>query len=149
MPTPFDDIYDLFLVEIKDYKIDYLQAWPTEISNYLQGFLMKAIPDFDNCVQNLEDYNLTNTQFNANLTLTEKSILSNLMVIKWLNKEINDVTQFNLHLNDTDFKHYSEAQNLQQKTSHRDGLREIINQDMTRYGLKNTPWSDWANGNFT
>jgi len=78
--------------------------------------------------------------------LTEKTILADLMLIKWLEKQINNVTQFNLLLNDTDFKRYSEAQNLTSKVAHKNQLREIVNQDMTKYGLKNTKWSDWQNG---
>ena len=70
------------------------------------------------------------------------------MIIKWLDKQINNVTQFNLLLSDTDFRRYSEAQNLTAKVSHRNQLREIVNQNMLKYSLKNTSWTDWANGNY-
>jgi hypothetical protein len=149
--TPFDNIYDLFLVEIQDYNINALSlSSPTNFKIYLQGFLIKAIPDFDNCVQDLQNnYDTTLNQFNLALTLTEQTILANLMTIKWLNKQINNVTQFNLLLNDTDFKRYSEAQNLTAKVSHRDRLREIVDHDMLKYSLKNTNWTNWQNGVYT
>lgn len=149
--TPFDSIYDLFLVEIQDYNLDNLYAaTPTDFYNYLQGYLVKAIPDFSNCIQDLQNnYDTVNAVFNLTLTLTEQVILANLMTIKWLNKQINDIKQMNLHLNDTDFKFYSEAQNLREKVNHRNNLREIVNQDMVTYGLKNVNWTNWQNGVFT
>lgn len=148
--TPFTDIYDLFLSSIKDYNLDSLYITsPTDFYNYLQGYLIMSIPDFDNCVQDLANYSLTPVaQFNLTLSLAEKTILANIMIIKWMSRQINDVTQMNLHLNDTDFKHYSEAQNLTAKVNYRNDLREMVNQDMTKYGLKNISWSNWGSGNF-
>jgi len=144
--TSFEEIYDLFLMEIKDYKLNRLVS--SELTIYLEGFLMLAIPDFDNCVKDLEDFDLSLGTFNSNLNLREKTIVSKIMVLKWLGKEINDVTQFNLHLNDSDFKHYAEGQNLKEKVEYSNRMREIISQDMLQYGIKNTPWSAWANGSF-
>ena len=71
-----------------------------------------------------------------------------MLVIEWMNSKILDVTQMQLHLNDTDFKHYAEGQNLKEKINAREILRETINQDMENYGIKQIPWSDWINGNF-
>jgi hypothetical protein len=70
------------------------------------------------------------------------------MVLRWLTKEINNVNQINLHLNDTDFKLHAASQNLNAKIEHRDRLREIVNQDMTNYSLKNVLWSEWYEGNY-
>jgi hypothetical protein len=47
------------------------------------------------------------------------------------------------------FKHYAEAQNLTAKINARNMLREIVNQDMTDYGLKNVDWASWSAGVFT
>lgn len=149
MGTPFTDIYDLFLHEINDYELDslYASSAPTHANfyAYLEGYLIKAIPQFDNCTQPLT---YTNSTFDSNLTLTEKTILATLMTIEWLNRKIQDVNQFSLHLSDTDFKFKSEAENLKQKVNQREVLREIVSQDMLRYGLKNNNWSAWAVGNY-
>lgn len=149
MATTFSNIYDLFLVGVRDYKLDKLFAIsPTDLETYLQGFIMKAIPYFDNCKQNLEDFNSTTGTFNITLTLTEQNILSDLMTIQWLLKEIQDVTQFQNLLNDTDFKMYSMGQNLKEKSDYYKSIREIANQRMVDYGLKNNDWNSWAGGNF-
>lgn len=145
--TSYSEVFDLFLVSVQDYKIDRLySATPTAFENYLTGFLIKAIPRFDNCAQDLEDRDDTSKTFNITLTTTEKVILSNWMVYEWLQKNIQDIRQMNLHLNDTDFKHYSEQENLKGKMNHSHSIREIISQDMTSYELKNVDWTSWASG---
>lgn len=149
MGTPYIDIYELFLTGVKDYQIDRLyQVGSTPFNDYLESFLIKAIPDFHNCVQNLGDRNSTEKTFNITLTELEKSILSDLMQYHWFTKEVNDVTQFNLLLSDTDFKHFSESHNLREKSERLDRLREIYEQKMGIYGFKNIPWSDWLGGSY-
>lgn len=149
MSTLYSDIYDLAMIEIRDYKLDKIYALsPTNFAIYMRGFLAKAIPKFMNCVTDLSDRDDITMQFNNDLSDKEQDILSEWFVISWLSKEISDVTQFNMHLNDTDFKHYSEAQNLKEKTTHRDKLREMVKQDEVDYGLQNINWTDWASGNY-
>ena len=147
MGTPYSEINDLFLMEVKDYKINslFIQSTPL-FSNYLKGFLINAIPNFMNCVNDLEDRDDSLETFNVSLTSLEKSILKDLMVYEWFLKEVQDVTQFNLTLSDTDFKHFSEAQNLREKTEWLDRIRERYEQKMVNYGMKNIPWLDWQGG---
>lgn len=149
--TPFSEIYDLFLTNVKDYKIDKLYTLggdeDSPFFNYLKGFLVKAIPNFTNCVKDLDDItSSTPTSFTSTLSGLEKNILSDLMTYEWFIKEVNDVTQFNLTLSDTDFKHFSEAQNLREKQEKADRMREMAEQKMTVYGLKNIPWANWGAG---
>jgi len=150
MATTYDEIYDLALVSIRDYKLDELFAIdPADFKTYLKGFLIRAIPKFTNSRQDLDDRNDSTDTFNITLTTKEKDILATLLTNEWLTKEIKDVTQFNLHLNDTDFKHYAEANNLDKKQLLYDKVREIVNQDMVDYGLKQIDWAAWGSGNFT
>lgn len=152
MSTPFSDIYDLCMTSIRDYKINELfsQTDLTNFENLMLSYLKKAIPKFIHCKKDLENImDMTLNQFTDTLTLTEQTILSDLMVIEWLNSKILNVTQMDLHLNDTDFKHYSEAQNLTAKMNTRNILQESVNQDMTNYELKNVNWLDWQNQNYS
>ena len=150
MATSFSEIYDLALVSIRDYKINQIfENGLEDFENFMLGFLKKAIPKFNNCNTDLEDsLDFENSAFTEILTLKEQVILSNLMIIEWLNSKILDVTQMQLHLNDTDFRHYAEERNLSGKMSAREIFREVISQDMVDYGIKNIPWADWSNGNF-
>lgn len=148
--TTFDEIYDLALVSFRDYKLNKLYNLDEEdFKNILQGYLYKAIPKFNNCLNDLEDFETTTNTFNSVLTLTEKVILSDYMVIEWMTPQILDITQMELHLNDTDFKLYSEQQNLKGKIEVQNILIQRIEKETTRYGIKNIPWTDWGNGVFT
>ncbi len=147
--TPFSKIYDLFLVSVKDYKIDKL--YEQSVSNntnafekYLEGFLIRAIPEFSNCRTPLDfDASSSDPHFLHELSTKEQVILSDLMLMQWFEKEINDITQFNLHLNNTDFKHYSEAQNLKEKSDRADRIRERVYQAMVDYGYDSADWTSW------
>lgn len=149
MPTPFDDVEDLALMSFKDWELDalYNNEETTKFQTLLDGWLIKSIPSFTNCKTNLT-YTLASRQLDNTLSDSEKTILSNLIVLTWMDSQIFDVRQMSLHLNDTDFKMYSEAQNLTAKVNAQVMLREKISQDMVDYGFKNVPWQEWAEGNF-
>lgn len=94
------------------------------------------------------DISLDDSEFSVQLDLQEKNILSELMVQTWLEWVINDIRQINLHLQDNDFKTFSEESNLKQKSEYCDRLREKISQDMVDYGLRITPFDKWAEGDY-
>lgn len=135
MATPFSDVTDLALVVIDDYKLVQLsQIDENAFKTYLEGFLVTAIPDFDGCKTDLS-YNLATATFTNDLNVKEKSILSKFMVIKWFEREVNDIKQINLGLQGRDFKRNSEASNLKEKSEYIDRLREKVKQDITDYQL--------------
>lgn len=109
---------------------------------------MRSIPKFTNCTKNIMNVTSDDTEFSVELDLSEKNILSELMVYTWLEWIINDIRQINLHLQDNDFKTYSEESNLKQKSEYCDRLREKISQDMVDYGLRMTPFDKWAEGDY-
>jgi hypothetical protein len=60
-----------------------------------------------------------------------------LVVYKWFEREMQDVRQFNNHLQTRDFKVYSEANNLKQKSEYADKLREKYLYEIQQYQLNN------------
>ena len=151
MGTQISEVLDMAMVSIQDYKLNNLYnitpndhtAW----ENYLYGFLNLAIADFDNCNQSL-DYDINTGVFVSVLTAQEKLIISRWIVYEWFVREVNNVTQFNVTLTDNDYKHFSEAQNLQAKMEYRDRQREIVMQMMVDYEKNSIDYKEWANGNF-
>lgn len=147
--TSFEEIYSLFLNSIQDYSIKNLFVYDTEIAQEMtETFLLRAIPKFRNCEKDLKNINLQCKFFNVKLDLEEEVILSDLMVLSWMDRVVNDIVQMNLNLNDNDFKHYSEEKNLREKSMYADRIREKVSQEMTNYGLYRTPFSQWAAGNY-
>ncbi len=150
MGSKFSEIFDLFMVQVKDWRLQSLYESSTlDFEVYLSGFLMLSIPQFEEvCNQSLA-HNEESKEFTEVLTLDNKTILSKLMVEKWLEKEVQDVNQMNLHLQDRDFKVYSESQNLKEKSLHLDKTKEYNSQTMTVYSYsKSTDWANWLSGTF-
>lgn len=141
MPTPFDSVEDLALIAIRDYKIDKLYNHSVEqFQQYLDGFLLTAIPNFRNCRQSL-DYDIEQRQFNADLSSMEQSILADLWVIEWFSKETNDATQIQNKLQVASaFTSHSASQNLKEKSTYLDKLREGVDLKITQYQLQALPY---------
>lgn len=146
--TEFSEIYHIFLNSIQDYHLKNLFQENIEFAeDMLQTFLMKAVVNFYNC-DKIKNVDTISGEFNCELTIEEKHILANFMLLAWLDYNINDITQMEINLNDSDFKHYSEEKNLEKKVEYANKLREITMQSMTIYGLHNTDFKQWAVGNY-
>lgn len=149
MTTPFSDVYSQFLSLVKDYRLTALyNLSPThiEFENYCESWLMFAIRDFNVCDQSLT---FSGTNFTTTLTLKNILMLAQLLKKYWLEKEINDITQMNLHILDKDFKIFSEAQNMTAKQAKYNDEKEEISQLLVDYALKySTNWADWYMGIF-
>jgi hypothetical protein len=59
-----------------------------------------------------------------------------------LTHEIQDVRQVHLHVGDTDFKFYSEANNLKEKYNYSIVIRERAEQEICRYTYANVTWTE-------
>lgn len=152
MGTSFEEIYDLSLVVITDYKLDMAyKADPEIFYTYMKGLILNSIPDFDGCLINL-DYSEQEIEyldesgiskkvkryfFNEELSRKEKSILSKIIVYTWFKRQIQDVTQFQLHLTTRDFNIKSEQANLKVKSEYLDKLKEDYLQEINEYQIAN------------
>jgi len=140
MGTQFDEIIDLGLIVVDDYKLNklYIQS-QEDFAKYCDGFLIKAIPNFTVCKQNLDytvDYSSTPQvrEFVNELSIYEKDILADYWVLEWFTKETQVASSISTALqNSGSFKSYSEAQNLKAKESYLDGLRIKTSQKCTDY----------------
>lgn len=147
--TSFETIYKIFLSTIQDYHIKNLFNEDFEVADdLLETFLIRAVSHFKNCIKSIKDIDLDAKCFNVDLDINEINILSDLMVLAWLDWNNNNVIQMNLSLTDNDFKHFSEEKNLREKTMYADRLREKVNRDMVDYGLYRTPFKEWAVGKY-
>lgn len=147
--TKFEEIYKLFLGSIQDYHLRDLFATDPEVADdMLETYLTKAVVNFRNCTKNIYDLDMVNKAFRCELDIEEKKIVCDYMLIEWLNFVINNITQMNATLNDTDFTHYSEEKNLKEKSNYAERLREIASNELVQYGLYHTPFKQWAVGNY-
>lgn len=134
MPTSFDSVIDLALITVNDYKLGKLLNQSQEnFQTYCDGFLIAAIPQFYLCKQSLS-YDLEARQFVADLTMFEQSILADFWVIQWFLKETQDAAQIANKLQvSSSFTMHSPAQNLKEKSSYLDTMREKVYQKINFY----------------
>lgn len=149
MTTDYTDIFDLFMMNIKDWKLESLfNTSPDDFENVLQGYMVVSLPKFTNCNQSLARNDSTK-QFTETLSEQNKNIIASLMVEKWLEREVQDIRQMALHVQDRDFKSYAEANNLKEKSAHWSKILELNSQALVDYSLNDRElWANWISGNF-
>ena len=135
--TNFDDIIDLALIRINDYRLSKLyEQSEADFQTYVDGFLISAIPYFVECRQSLE-YNLEERQFDSDLTELEKSILADLWVICWYERDNNTYAFYIQYLqSSSSFKNHSESQSLKENSTYLDKLREDLDRRKVAYQLE-------------
>lgn len=135
--TPFDEVIDLALTAVDDYKLSKLYELNKDnFQTFCDGLLRRAIPNFTRCYKSL-DYNVLNRMFYFTLDEMEKSILADYWVIEWWTRELQNSRQFQLKLKTSSaFNQNSEAQNLKEKASYLDRLMENVEQKITNYQIR-------------
>lgn len=148
MGTSFDDIIDLALIEINDYKLDKLFNKSQDgFQTYCDGFLISAIPNFFRCKQDLS-YDANTRTFVSDLTNLEQSILADFWVIQWFTKEVQDATSIaNVLQISSAFSTHSPASALKEKGTYLNYLREKVMQKINLYLLSDVDnilhFNDW------
>jgi|WetSurSiteA1Bulk_404760.scaffolds.fasta_scaffold00043_8 hypothetical protein len=146
MGTSLNEVYDVFMMTVTDYRlIDLFNESQEDFENYLQAWLRYAINDFKKTCDQSLIFDYTTKSFSVDLSEENKIALATLMMKWWLQKEVNNVTQFNLHITDRDFKMASEAANLKEKTNYLNVVKEQCSQMLIDYGYEKNAWSDWFN----
>ncbi len=147
--TNFGQVFDEFQMLTADYRLTMLfNQSQTDFATYLSGWLIFAIRDFTPiCSQDLS-YDISSQTFTSTLTDQNITILAQLMEKWWMEKNINDIEQMNLHVLDKDFRVFSESQNLTAKKERLSQLKEELSQLLVDYRIQTNPWTNWYNGQF-
>ena len=148
----FKNILDrVYTTLFTDYKLDNLiQVDEQAFYDFLGGFLVNSIDMFDGCLSDLSYHEIeetiekdgalvtvTNYAFDNELTSKEIYILSLGVALGWYRKQLDDVTQFKLHLSNKDFKSYSEQQNLQRRLERLVAMEEDFSEEVQKYQITN------------
>jgi hypothetical protein len=151
MATHSSLIFDLFLSLINDYKLNtiYSTSGSATFTTYIQPWLLYSTDEFsDICDQDLT-YDTTTQSFDEDLTSRNQLVLARIMTKYWLQKEVQDVLQMQLNLQDKDFKTFAESFNLREKQQFYLAKCEEIDRLLTNYGIKTNNWDNWVDQIFT
>ena len=130
MGTPFTELYENVLTKIKDHALYNLDE--NEVFDILSDYLRSAIVAFIVCKQNLSDR--TKEAFNVKLTDVEIEILTNYMVIEYIDSNfIRIATLLKQSLPSKDFNAFSQANHLDKMTELREMYRRNNETLLVRY----------------
>lgn len=108
MATPYEKLYENLLAKFRSYEIPLMTV--EEVKDYLYDFLVPAISRFHVCRKDLNDRDDIIQRFNVELSDVEIEILSNYMLIEYIDSEyVRTPSLLKIQLPSTDWKAYSPA----------------------------------------
>jgi len=108
MPTPYEKLYENLLPKFRSYEIPLMST--EEVKDYLHDFIIPATARFHICRKDLTDRDDIIQRFNVELSDIEIEILSNYMLIEYIDSEyIRTPSLLKVQLPSSDFKAFSPA----------------------------------------
>lgn len=108
MPTSYEKLYENLLPKFRSYEIPLMST--EEVKDYLHDFLIPAISRFHVCRKDLNNRDDILQRFNVELSDTEIEILSNYLLIEYIDSEyVRTPTLLKVQLPSSDFKAFSPA----------------------------------------
>lgn len=108
MATSYEKLYENLLPKFRSYEIPLMSA--DEVKDCLHDFLIPAISRFHVCRKDLKDRDDIVQRFNVDLTDIEIEILSNYLLIEYIDSEyIRTPSLLKVQLPSSDFKVFSPA----------------------------------------
>lgn len=151
MSTPYERVYENFLSKIKDY--DILEMTNDDAMDFMHDYLISAIPKFHLCKEDLNDRDDLLQRFNCDLSDEEIEIISNYMVIDYLDANyIRVPTLLKASLSSTDFNSYSPANMLSKLTEMQNRYVSDNETRLARYAWMDAvengiSWGKWCKTN--
>lgn len=101
MSTLYSDVINASTIKFQDYKMDKLRVedeakWVLR----MEGLLLNGLPLFNKCRKDLFNRDEDLKQFNDTLDGNEIDILSDCLVIKWLERDLNTTLKLNSMIQD-------------------------------------------------
>ena len=145
MGTEYSVLYDSVLSKIKDY--DFLKLDESQVYTILFDYIRPAVVRFRSCKQDLSNRDDEAGVFNVSLTDPEIEILSNYMVVEYLDANyIRVPTAMKQVLNNKDFNAFSPANLLDKISGVRNHYIEETKQLMRDYSYVDSKIFDYKIG---
>lgn len=137
--TEYIDIVELVLALLKSYEIDgiYDQLGEDALIEFFLPYFKYASGELeilDSGIDTSRDNDMMT--FDNALTDGQQLLFSKFVLIGYLEKNKNDILQMRLHLQESDFKTYAEANNLTAKANALEQLKEEVS-----WGVKKTGYN--------
>lgn len=135
MATAYKELYNSVYSKIKDY--DFINIGEDAADDILHDYIRPAIVAFESCKQDLSDRDEVLMQFNFDLPDIDLEILSNYMVIAYLDATyIRTPLALQAHMSTSDFHKYDNSNVLGKVIEVRDMYKKENKQLMINYSFK-------------
>jgi hypothetical protein len=135
MATTYKELYNSVYSKIKDY--DFCEMLESEADAILRDYIRPAILKFEDCSQDLTDRDDEAEQFNIDLTDINFEILSNFMVVEYLDATyIRTPMMLKAYMSTTDFHKYDNNNVLGKVIEVRDMYKRENKQLMINYSIR-------------
>lgn len=114
--TSYETVYNAFSQKITDYVL--LDLSDTDLRDLLLRWLKSAIVKTKKCKNNLSDRDDELNTFNSELLDVEIEILASLMVVEWINPQLNSTMYTSQFFGGKDEKFYAQSNQI-------DGIRNL------------------------
>ena len=132
MATPYEKIYENLLPKFRSYEIPLMST--EEVKDFLHDYLVPAISRFHVCRKDLNDRDDIVQRFNVDLSDTEIEILSNYLLIEYIDSEyIRVPSLLKVQLPSSDFKAFSPANFLEKLVAMRTNYTKENETLLSRY----------------
>lgn len=129
--TSYEKVYSAFMGRITDQ--NFLSLENEDIEELCSNYLSRAIPRFHNSRVDLSDRDDIAKEFNFKLSDLEVEILGALMITEWLTPQIYNITLLKQFLNDSEYKHFSQANHLEKLIELKDVTEDDVNKLIILY----------------
>lgn len=135
LATTYKELYESVYSKIKDY--DFVLMLEDDVDDILHDYIRPAIVSFECCNQDLSDRDENLLQFNIDLTDMNFEILSNFMVISYIDSTyIRNSLMLKAHMSTSDFHKYDNSNVLGKAIEVRDLYKRENKQLMINYSLR-------------
>ena len=141
--TAYDDIYTDFLLKISDLSIaDYDEE---TFNKMITRSFNKAVGKFSSyCIQDLTKRDDEKQEFSIDLTDEEIDIITDYMVLMWLEPAVYNEENLKNVLNTSDYTFYSPASLLEKVKDLYVLTRSKLRGKVNKYTLTNESFEKWA-----
>lgn len=147
--TNISEIVDWFMMLQTDYRLKKIFSMgEAELNLYLEPWALMSMVILNNVKTESLVYDTATQNFSTTLSVEDKSLLAQLMLRYWLEKEVNDVLAFTNVLHDHDFKQFSQAQNLDARRTLLGMKIEETDKLLKQYSYSHNNWTAWAGQSF-
>lgn len=135
MNTSFEEVYDIFISKIEDYKIVTVDI--TDLYEEYEKFLSSSFSKFK-IRTNQDDIHMdfNNKSFSSELTYLEKEILAYGMIVSWREPYVNNIENMAMRMNTKDYSQYSQANHLKELSELKKTAESDFDYWITQYNNK-------------